>query len=236
MKKLIAEVQKEYRKERAERVFYVEKGFRQSWAEEHREPGDDGIKNYSTATRWKQYVAGEIDRPKAVELATKRALQAVQTEEERKLKRIELAELAPVLSSLSISVGWVKSKTWGANPHATIRAYDTAGRFIGEYKGTASGCGYDKESAAIAEALNQCASALQVLYLAEEKRLKMRKAEGKDTSRGEVIGYASGYGVLPYFEGGCGYSCFEHIFKKQGFICKHTASGKMFDSYYIERR
>lgn len=220
---------------RADRKSRILKGYCESWSNEHKRPSDDGIKEYSTATRWEQYQAGTITREQAADLAIKRAMQDIDKREARKLKLIELGKAAPTLGSLSISVEWKRSQTWGANPTATVRAYSNTGEYIGEYEGHASGCGYDKESAAIAEALNKCNAALYVLYVAENKRLKMRKAEGKDTSRREVIGYASGYGCLPYFEGGCGYSCFEHIFQKLGFKTQHTGSGKMYDSYYIHK-
>ncbi len=49
------------------RAFYIANGYMKSWAEEHRQQSDNGLKEYSTARRWEQYQAGEITREKAVE-------------------------------------------------------------------------------------------------------------------------------------------------------------------------
>ena len=73
------------------------------------------------------------------------------------------------INTINISINWVKSKTWGNNPHATITT--DAGQLT---EGRASGCGYDKESAAIAEALNKNNDILKLLYVAKNK--KQRKS------------------------------------------------------------
>lgn len=51
-----------------------------------------------------------------------------------------------------ISVNWHKSYMWGANPRAEVCAGLTGVRFD-HTTGVASGCGYDKESAAVDRAL-----------------------------------------------------------------------------------
>lgn len=234
MKRITNEIKMHYQKERTDRAFYIKHGYFPTWAEEHRHNPDNGIKAYSTPAKWAAYQSNQIDRTKAAELATVRAWKDSDKHEAEKLAKLQAVQVAPVLGSLNISVEWKRSKTWGANPTATITAYSTNGGYIGEYTGTASGCGYDKESAAVASALNQCYSVLQVLYIAEENRLKMRR-KAEEKTRRQIIGYGSGYDVLPGFEGGVGVSCFETIFKNCGYKFHRSGTGKMFDCYTVTR-
>lgn len=215
------------------RRFYIVNGYWPTWAEEHRGEPDRGLREYSTALRWEQYKAGEISREKAVKLATKRALKAVEKDTAAKLARLDRVAAAPDLSFISISVDWVRSRTWGNNPHAEARTN------TGVFTGTASGCGYDKESAAIANALNQCDSVLKALYTLKEEGLRAGLSDKSKTaacgrSNGNICGYGAGYGAIPYFEGGVGASCFWSILKKCGFStsCHH---GKHSDFYSVSK-
>lgn len=88
--------------------------------------------------------------------------------------------------------------------------------------GSASGCGYDKESAAIASAFNQNPEILKILY---------DHAEAGETFLYGVDVWAG----LPSFAGGCGVSCFYSIFEACGYTFRQVASGKMFDVYEITR-
>ena len=164
-----------------------------TWAEEHHRDLDRGLKQYSTARRWEQYKAGEITREKAVELATKRALKEIEKDTAAKLARLDRVAVAPDLTFISISVDWVRSRTWGNNPHAEARTN------TGTFSGTASGCGYDKESAAIAEALNQCDSVLKVLYTLKENGLRAGLSDKSKTAAcGRSNGDICGYGAVSY--------------------------------------
>jgi len=132
------------------------------------------------------------------------------------------------IDSICISVEWKKSQMWGNNPTATISInFKDYTRSV--YIGKASGCGYDKESASIAQALNQCRELKKLLYTIKNKS-KNIKLNNKD-----IFGYGSGYGDLPYFEGGVGVSCYNSIFEKIGFKFSKTAWGKTFDVYRAER-
>lgn len=125
------------------------------------------------------------------------------------------------INYISISIEWVKNPTWGYNPHVVVLTGN------GEATtGTASGCGYDKESAAIAEALNKNNDILKLLYSAKNKKMTL-----KNTNSHDILGYGSGYGVLPYFEGGVGVSNLMYIFEKLNYkiIEKHTNK----NDYYI---
>ena len=61
--------------------FYIENGFCENWNEENKKHSDNGLRRYSTETRWNQYQDGKIDREKAVSFAIKR-------EEKNKEKQI----------------------------------------------------------------------------------------------------------------------------------------------------
>ncbi len=63
------------------------------------------------------------------------------------LVKIDTIEAAEKPESFVLWVDWKKSRTGRKR-----NTYILIGR--GHYRGTASGCGYDKESAAIAEVLN----------------------------------------------------------------------------------
>ena len=132
------------------------------------------------------------------------------------MERVELVEQYEQPERIAVEVEWVKSRTWGKNPHAVVR---------GEKRRTesrASGCGYDKESAAIAGALNQNPEALRILY--------------DHAKAGGLFPYGVGFlAGVPYFAGGCGVSCFYSIFEACGYTFKKIASGKMFKVYEITR-
>ena len=118
----------------------------------------------------------------------------------------QIAQAEPV-RYIRIHVEWISSRTWGSNPHAELWTSD------GYYTGRASGCGYDKLSAATAEALNQSKGVLKFLYNNWEKALR----KNKDATLRDVLGYGSGYS-RPYFEGGVGYSCHHSILQRLGFV------------------
>ena len=105
--------------------------------------------------------------------------------------------------NFSTCVEWSKNPYWGMNPHAEIWGN-------GYFTGSASGCGYDKLSSAIADALNKNYSALKLVYNLYEKELRKNPNATPHT-----VNYGMGY-LYPYYEGGVGYSCFSQIFKKAG--------------------
>jgi len=94
--------------------------------------------------------------------------------------------------------------------------------------GSIGGCGYDKLSTAVAECLNQVNAVLRPLYLMKDKHT------GKKNH--EYLGYGSGYGILPNFEGGVGVSCYPRIFENVGYEFKTIASGKTFDVFTITKK
>lgn len=143
----------------------------------------------------------------------------------KNLKRIDTIKSANNnIELITINVDWVKNPTWGYNPHATI--YTNNGDTT---EGKASGCGYDKESASIAEALNKNNDILKLLYTAKNKKMTL-----KNTNNRDLLGYGSGYGVLPYFEGGVGVSSLLNIFRKLGYNIQEHHTNKS-DFYTITK-
>jgi hypothetical protein len=230
---LWAEIEAETEQRTADTLHYISAGWFPSWAIEHHNDPDRGLKQHSTARRWEQYQNGEITREKAVELASRRAVKEIEKRKAEKLGQLEAAANAPALVDMSINVTWARSRTWGYNPTAEVWAH-------GRTTGHASGCGYDKQSTAVAEALNLNPSALRVLYELGEEAMSQGESPRSKTACtgyhwGSLIGYGSGYGVLPYFEGGVGVNCFWSIFKKAGFDVKCAGSGKTFDVYTVTK-
>lgn len=179
---------------------------------------------YLTDLRIKQLEDGKITKEKVIELASKKAIKEIDKQIEKDLYKIGAIERAENVSTISVLVEWKANRTWGANPTATVRtSYKTS-------QGTASGCGYDKESAAIAEAFNNDLDILKILYIMKEKAL----ASNNNISSHEACGYGAGYGVLPYFEGGVGVSCFIRILKNNGFRCDEI-HGSNSGSYVFNR-
>ena len=150
---------------------------------------------------------------KIIKKHTRRAKKAT-AERLQKLAKVEDAEFPQVIN---ISVEWHRSAVWGYNPSATVAA---------DYRrtyGKASGCGYDKRSAAVAEALNANPEALKIIY--------------KYVDEGGTLPYgARVWAGLPSFTGGCGVGCYQSIYEACGYEWRQVASGNLFDCYTVERR
>ena len=232
-KMLAKRVIEEAERQKREVSFFIVNGYRPTWAEEYRADAARGLREYSTARRWEQYQAGEISREKAAELATKRAIKAIEKDTAAKLARLERVANAPDLEYISVCVDWVYSNVWGRNPHAECVTNS------GVYYGKASGCGYDKESAAIAEAFNKCDSILKAVYRLKENGLKSGKTDRSATActnidNRNICGYGAGYSVLPYFESGVGVFCYWFILKQCGFKVREHQTQNC--NYYIIER
>lgn len=220
--------------------FYIENGYCKNW--ENQQRSDKGIMENSTPRRWEQYQAGEITRKKAVEYATARKNKEHDKDLAEKLEALEQAAAAPDLLDVSISVEWKRNRTWGYNPTATVTIH--AGNRWEQYTGTASGCGYDKRTAAIGSALNQSASIKKMLYTVKENGLKNPPETGRfngvgfedPTTNNSLIHYGAGYGVLPYFEGGVGMNSFRGIFEKCGYPCQHSNETRTTDYFFFAKK
>lgn len=154
---------------------------------------------------------------------------ATYKEIERQIAHIKAVENVGKLLEVKISVEWKNNRTWGANPTAECWAsfLNNEGEYNSVYvkSGSIGGCGYDKLSTAVAECLNQVNAVLRPLYLLKDAH--------QTEKNHEFLGYGSGYGILPNFEGCVGVSCYPRIFEKVGYEFKTIASGKTFDVFTI---
>lgn len=212
--------------------FYIINGYFPTWSENNREHADDGLRRYSTPAKWNAYQTGTLARADAVKIATRRAFRDIQKTYAAKLEKLDQISSAPELEFISISLEWIRNRTWGNNPHANALTNESK-----VYTGTASGYGYDKASTAIAEALNSSPAVLKMLYTAAEKAMAegQRPARINDTAVTwrNILGYGSGYSILPYFEGSVGVSCFETIFNRCGYTFYQVANSKRYDIYNV---
>lgn len=134
------------------------------------------------------------------------------------------------INKIVISIEWKKSRTWGNNPHCEVKVFYNNNQ-VETFTGSASGCGYDKRSAATAEALNKCELLKALLYKAENKRLKNHS----EVTRRDFIGYGSGNSSIPHFEGGVGFRSHETILNNLKFKTSlYDESSTTYDLYIFE--
>ena len=138
-----------------------------------------------------------------IEMVLKRLTEKTEKEIKKEFEKIDSVFSAPdkLERSLMINIVFHKSRTWGYCPIAEDNR--------GNKTSSITGCGYDKESTASAEILNLNNTIL--------KRMYALKNENIDAKNGDLFGYGSGYGFLPYFEGGVGVDCHVRILEKIGF-------------------
>ncbi len=148
-----------------------------------------------------------------------------QKRELKRLQEIEQEKNQPKIQSLTISIEWKKSRTWGSNPHASIKVHykEPYGEYGGTYANpetnyTCSGCGYDKESTVIANIFND--------YL----KYKLYEKESENPE-GKNIPYGIYTGEYKYYSGGIGTSCYYSISEYIGGKFEHIATGKTFDVF-----
>lgn len=181
-------------------------------------PKGKNVSNYSFESL-KDYLIGRKEK------STYKAI-------EREVKRINEVNNAGELVDIKISIEWKHSQMWGANPTAECwYSYRKDGNMRSNYikSGSIGGCGYDKESTAVAEVLNQINEVLKPLFLIKDANMT------NDNSNHKLLGYGAGYGILPHIEGGVGTSCYNSIFEKIGFNFNKIASGKSYDVYTVTK-
>lgn len=186
---------------------------------------DSALERNSTGTRWNQYQNGTIDRETAVNYALARKEVAKQRKIEKKNNKLDEYAGASDVESVDIFVEWKRNRTWGYNPTARVNVHTNNGTFTAT--GTASGCGYDKESTAVGSALNDIPAIKKMLCECKENAMKTGKKsenplEVNSNSNSALIAYGAGYGAIPYFEGGVGMSSFVGVFNACGFVLKHS--------------
>ena len=219
---MFEELKKEYLQDREQRkekdAFYIIHGFCENWRQEEQNENDNGLKRYSTERRWEQYTNGEIDRETACKYAITRNNKKIEKDTAEKIEHLERVAAAEIPSYISVNVEWKRNSYWGNCPRVEVTT--NTEREI--FSGYASGCGYDKESAAVASAFNSSLSILKALYTLKENALQAGKSDKSETACTGVdnrscIGYGAGYSVIPYFEGSVSVNCFWSILKALGY-------------------
>lgn len=138
---------------------------------------------------------------------------------EVKAKIKEISEAPDFAGEFIITVEWIRSRTWGANPRAyTNKGFESS---------SIGGCGYDKLSTATAQALNSNKSILKMMYAKKNENISIRNHE--------LLGYGSGYGILPSFEGGVGTRSHIRIIEGLGLKMETITSTKNTDVFLIKK-
>ena len=144
-------------------------------------------------------------------------------------KRLEAADKAGKLIEINISINWNRSRMWGSNPHAECRfyfedaEYGTRSAFS---EGRASGCGYDKRSAAV-QAAFAFNTPKKYSHAHSKKDLELARASFDRfvIEHGEELWkeYAIDRTPVPHFNiSGKGMSTFTRLFRRIG--CKYDAN------------
>lgn len=133
------------------------------------------------------------------------------------LTYLETIEKAEIGKAYKFEVEWVKNSTWGLNPRVTM----FGGRAV--TRGSASGCGYDKRSSAISQAMRASDEIMKLIYLAWGDSKELPHGISRDC-----------YG-FPCLGGAFGESTYIDIFKKVGFSWKQEYSGKYEEMFTLEK-
>lgn len=179
---------------------------------------------YTTNLRQEQFKEGKISMDKFKACAKTKMLKETKKQLDKELKELEKIENNhKMFDNLYIQISSKKTNL-GYQFKATLS--DTTEKIEGSYTG---GWGYDKLSSAISEVLNEYLPLKELLYNYKEKYLFENKL--LQANNHEIFGYGSGYGILPYFEGGVGVNSYYKIFNTIGLEFKQID-----DSLYIITR
>ena len=168
--------------------------------------------------RWEK-----MSKPERVSYVIEKIRKEAVKQLSKDLQIIEAAKQAEEVEKIIIKVEWKRSQMWGSNPSASVEVRTKTHRFFRYNSGSIGGCGYDKESAAISEALNQSNEVLKMLFEAKDKDVK--------NSNENIFSYGMNSGILPTFSSGCGVSCYYNNFEAIGMKFEKITGGNSFDVY-----
>jgi hypothetical protein len=134
---------------------------------------------------------------------------------------------AKEVKCITLSIDWKKSQMWGHNPQATAKVTYLDNITETFYSDRVSGAGYDKESTAFANAMNQINGILNKMISIKNDNIS------KDNR--DLFGYGTQGDFIPSFAGGVGVSCYYNVLESIGYKLKHIANGQTFDVYTIEK-
>lgn len=164
---------------------------------------------YITDLRKQQLEDGKITLEKVQQIAIKKATKEIEKRTAKKIDQVKNID-ATIENMEDINIIIQHKKTNLGYQYKATLATDTL-RIDGKYTG---GWGYDKLSTAIAEVLNQYQPLMKLMYKYIDD--KMWEEGSLTINNHKVLGYGSGYGILPYFEHGVGVSAFYRIFDNLG--------------------
>ena len=167
------------------------------------------INFYITDLRKQQLKDGKITLEKVQQIAIKKASKEIEKRTAEKIEKVKYID-STITNMEDINIIVQHKKTNLGYQYKAILATDTI-RIEGKYTG---GWGYDKLSTAIAEVLNQYNPLMKLMYKYIDD--KMFEEGSLTINNHKVLGYGSGYGILPYFESGVGVSSFYKIFDNLG--------------------
>lgn len=166
-----------------------------------------------------KYSTWTLDKKKAY--LVKRAAAAGAKEVDAYVERAcYLAQLDSVVDFIRVNVEYTRSRVWGMCPKATAY-FDLSNDCVMHESSRITGCGYDKGSTAIAEALNKCDAFLKLLLNADKEIAVLHSLED---------------GYIPRLAGGCGVDSHMQLLYDLGYSMQHIAWGSTFDCYVITRK
>lgn len=155
----------------------------------------------------KRGITPELDIKQVRSMLTKIEQEEAEADMNKTLEAVKRAFAKPMPDSIRVDEEWKPSRTWGPCP--TVEVW-----MGGEYgKGHASGCGYDKESAAAAQACSEIIDSVRIVATCAYIDMLESKATGENSK-------TYGYNFNIYhisFEGGVGYNCHKNIICRAGF-------------------
>jgi len=136
---------------------------------------------------------------------------------QKEVAQIESEKNQKPVKSITITIEWKKSRTWGSNPNCEAAVSFKDGTFEHSPIYKCSGCGYDKKSTVIADVFNN--------YL-KYKLYDPKLVKKSDPPYGFYI--KEGW---KHYNGGVGTSCYHRISEFIGGKFENVASGKTFDVF-----
>ena len=167
------------------------------------------INFYITDLRKQQLKDGKITLEKVQQIAIKKASKEIKKQTTKKMNQVKNI-YATIENMEDINIIVQHKKTNLGYQYKAILATEKT-RIEGKYTG---GWGYDKLSSALAEVLNQYQPLTKLMYNYIDD--KMWEEGTLTINNHKVLGYGSGYRILPYFESGVGVSAFYRIFDNLG--------------------
>lgn len=173
----------------------------------------------------KRGITPELGIKQVLAMLTKIEQEEAEAEMNKTLDSVKRAFAKPMPDSIRVDEEWKKSRTWGNCP--TVEVW-----MGGEYgKGHASGCGYDKESAAAATACRAIISSVRIIatcayidHLETKFRGELAKTYGYNFNIYQIS-----------FEGGVGYNCHQSIICRAGFDLTSEFHSKSADGWRYSR-